>query len=1511
MYKKINLFLIVLLAIYPVRGFATNTDRLLVVDEAGNLHELKNEKWEKIATTEIEKPDFEKKSNARVTQNNTKVEILQGNNYIDSGFNPPPGKILYRNAVQDDLGNLIVELGGSGDGFNYKIQGGPAIIWNRMEWNSNPPLVPLKAVAPIPQTNEFFVIAADAELYKITPPNRGQRAFTVEHATQVKNLENLHLLNGKIYASNKDGFFQIENFSGSADSIKAKNIKLPTGVKENFSVVTNSFGSTDIQALIVHKHRMLESKETPRNVVHVKQGKSIEQELTEHFQMVVRNREPTNLGAFLGGVEKIFNDDLAELESKGEIIKFFGRDEELHQTLDTLVRIKGKNPVLVGEPGVGKTTVAEKLAYEVMQNKLPEGAAYESLKNAVVIQTTAGKISSIALSNDPNSQQAAMEKFIKGLKEAEKKLGRPIILYIDEMHTLSEPQLQALKPVLDSHTSGIRFIGSTTNNEFGRLIKDDDAFRRRLQQVTVREFTPDETVEVLREAWQKALEKKYNVKLDDDVLRAAVRAAPEYTPHSHRPEGPFKLLQDAAIQVHRKNKGSLATMQDQDVYNKVLTSLRSPLNPYDREKFTKDIENLRKDLSEKVVDQERVTDTMLDLWRDLNQSTGKNHRTMLVAGPTGAGKTFSAQKFAELALGSEERLLEIDATKYATGGLSLNSLIGAPPGVVSSDKNNGLLAEFLDGRGRGQNVIVINEIDKAHPDFMRAIMELLDTGKFQAANGKTYYLGKSLIVFTTNKGDEYIYPRGNGGALSRKELEARLSRIRDKDVRGYFMQPGQKNLYDTSSELPASVLNRIDAAVPAGPPSYEGAQKIANQQVEKISKNLKDLYKFEVKLSNDAAKHFVDAYYVPEDGVRDLNRAVENTVNKIVMEMEKISKIKSGEILSIDFENANFIGKLSSGIEVKLLAPRVRNITNPLSDPEEKLKYANLEAELKKNVFGQDDAVAMTARAMRSKVINSQSKKPATFLYLGSTGTGKTELAKTLAQKKFGSADRLVSFNMGQVKWEGDLNNIFGSPLGIVGSEKMPPFEKFLNDFPEGGVILFDEIGNMGGGLTSHSANTGANAKGDMLKKFYEILDEGKWRSPHGKVYDLSKYVIGFTSNEGQELFEKLPSDDLRLAAWEENKGREKIIKLLKKHAWPEALVARFQGNIALFKPLMEEERINIAKKFVTKAIQEMTAQHEFKSITFDKDFYKVVANSFFSHTEGARNIGNLAEFGITDMIGKALFTLNDLENTKNAKLHFSVSDNYEDKFSYKGKTPPKREVLLKLKIQSPEGEENFISDLADEATEKRLTSAKDSLRTAYHEAGHATVNDPLKTGQKLEFVTIRGKGGYGGYARYKSNHSKQNLSYDDVAAKIGSLLAGREAEKMRGFVPDTGWASDLEKARQLAEAAVTHFGLTDNALGFPTKDGKVDLSNPKVQQVIAILLQAGEEYAKKSLKENWSALRLVTNHLVRNGHMDGATFDKLINKAGSSEFKKLASARSLAPPKENCQQFFRGLLGH
>lgn|GEM_PF-919098 len=1392
----------------------------------------------------------------QIVDDGQKVEKRNGNSWTDVGLTSPPSGIIYSKVVESTEG-LAVLLGGRGRGFNF-LSDEKVIVSSRMEWSGEAPIV--LDVAYNPLGNGFFAKSDDGKLLHVIAPTGRQRNFryeTVEIEGSVKNIISdrevilVVLEDGNIARVEKEG----ENYQAPLLNLDSANLILVDTLNNR---LTN-----DLFELSKVRSRQ--------------QGQDY---IALHNAIDASH-------PFFNFIDKVITDDIFLERQEGKSLEIFGREKEVSEVFDTLIRLKGKNPVLVGEAGVGKTAIAELLAQKILDADIPHSPVYRGeLDGAYLVETSASTISKNAKSDQSNAQAVAVDNLLSHIQDIEKRLGKPIIVFIDEMHQFSDAQLQALKKYLDSK-SGIRFIGATTNNELTMLINRDDAIKRRLQPISVPEFDEETTKRILIEVYKDLFEKRYQVSFSDTALDEIVRIAPEYLSYVHRPDNAIKLMQDVAISVHRKNLDSVKEVTPYDVGSFVAHAQDLNLNPYDGKEFITGLENLRERLKERMVDQEHIADHLVDEWRSANLSSGKSrHRVLLFAGPTGSGKSHGARVFAKEVLGSEERLLEIDGNTYSTGDLAINTLLGSPAGTVSSDETIGVLPEFLDGRGKRANVIVINELDKAHPDFAKAIMEMLDTGEVHCqTNGKKYYLGKSIVIFTTNKGDERIYPRGTGQALSSEEIKRRALGFSDADIREFFMQADSTNLYDTSKQLPPSFLNRVDVAAPMLPPSREGALKIARFHVKDITKNLSERFGYEIQVDDSVLEYVVEASYIPEDGVRDFLRTLKKLIDASVARSIEHEAFDDQLNISLSIPEAEKDEKAQVQlleIETKksllIDAPKnIRNVFNPLINPDERSRLLSLEERLKKHVIGQDDAIDMAARSIRTRAVNPNTPQPASMLFLGPTGTGKTELAKALAKEVFGDSGRMKAFDMGSVKTKGDLQNIFGAPQGFAGSQSPSAFEQFLIDFPEGGVVTFDEIGNMGG-------KTGfSQSKEELLKVFYSILDEGKWTNAHGKTYDLSKYCFVFTSNEGEEHFQSHPSDDLRMTVWEENKVTTKLFALLRSHGWPEALINRFQRNITLYKPLLLEERIEIAKKQVDKIVSDLVTQHGVKGIEFDDNFYKVLAHSFFSHSEGARALRAFAEGPLVDLIGRAIIENYDPEFFASQIFTLALDDSSSRRNFYYGDIAPKRELTLRLKLSS---KKIYEEDVSEFATQKTVFSKDDLISTAYHEAGHVIANDETKTGSRLNYVTIKAEGDYGGYARFeKSQNLTQNRT--SVVGEIARILGGVTVERLMNYERNSGWQSDWKSARAIAMKAVVEWGISEESLLFRlTPEGEVDAKDPKVQEEIAALLNEGEELAESRLRENWSELRYLVADLIKNESLDKKALEVVFSKARAREAK-------------------------
>ena len=1191
--------------------------------------------------------------------------------------------------------------------------------------------------------------------------------------------------------------------------------------------------------------------------------------------------------------------DLRDGYDRKKAIPLTEKDQEIVQRIvEAFRRPDSKSVVLLGQSGTGKTTLIEGLI-----EKIPE--TWEIMQVPREAFEQGGGI------------VGEIDKRVNALVQASRT--HPLILVFDEFHTLkglgthSNSSVDLMQMLKKHITSGdLMIVATDTPEEYQRAFGADPAIRRRFTEIRVEEPRDEELIRKLK-AW---VDMRLGMTLDQSLLHRVISVSTDFDQGSHEPARSIRLLEQLKTDLARAKRKDV---KSQDI-DKAAWNLYG-VGPQVPAAFVQANEEARQKLLEVVVDQPQLVSAMVDLWREVNLGVGiKKHRSLLAVGPTGAGKTFAGQSFAKHVLRDPERFLEIDATKYRNG--NFDSLIGTAR--YSAEAPQGVLPEFLRGRGKGRSVILINEIEKAHPDLIKILMEMLDTGKLQGGDGTTYYLGRSLVVFTSNRGADDIYPVGQGHALKREELMARLATFTDKRVRDLFLKPSSKNLYDTSQVWGAAELQRIDRAVAVVPPSFEGAVAIVRELSKSISEQLKKQYFYSLTIDEPTIEEIVRTYYVPEEGVRALLQQTMDLFNRLhqeaVLQLEPTEHHELAGTWDHRDEKGEAHMLLANKTNQKIMV--VSHLLersaerNPLLEPQSLSRLQGLEEELGRFVFGQEEAIKVVARAVRTRALNAKLPVPAHALLLGSTGIGKTEIGRTLAHVLYGTSHRLRQFGLGQVKTEHDWSNIFGSPRGIVGSETMSPFEQALHDFPEGMVIILDEIGNMGADPRHPSM---ATPRSELLKRLYDMFEEGSWTSPLGHKYDLRKHFVLMTSNEGQEFFENLPNDDLRLAEWKRLNRRDYLQEILRHSGWPEPLLGRIGNNIALMKPLLRAEQIQVAKKEVERVLTQLKSAYEFDRILVAEGFYERLSESFFSHSRGGRSLREVAENAVVDLVGQALIEhAFEREKLAQATLTLDVEDNYSGRIRKTSKEVESRAVILKLQLKFPKRKiQEYTVDITREAKPKRLADLNDSLLVAYHEAGHAVANQPDLTGVSVGFITIRGEGGYGGYVRYESDEQVSYYSRESVIARIAGILAGQMAQDLGGFGKDSGWSSDLRQARRLAEEAITTWGLSDEALRFPVKDGVVITTSEPVQREIAALVEAGKRESERILRARWALVRMTAVGLLRKGHMSGEEFRELEKQ---EEAKKVQLLNLLSesknphqiPKRWKCADFLRqASLGH
>lgn len=512
--------------------------------------------------------------------------------------------------------------------------------------------------------------------------------------------------------------------------------------------------------------------------------------------------------------------------------------------------------------------------------------------------------------------------------------------------------------------------------------------------------------------------------------------------------------------------------------------------------------------------------------------------------------------------------------------------------------------------------------------------------------------------------------------------------------------------------------------------------------------------------------------------------------------------------------------------------------------------------------------------------------KALAFFLVGATGTGKTALIKALAEAFFGSPDRASIIPVGHVRFDGHLQDIFGSSKGFSGSRDIALFEQALMANPDGGFIAFDEASNMGGNDKSK--------KNELFKHFYNIIDEAKSTSPAtNKTYDLRKYKFVFTGNDGEKLTQGMSSDDMKLAAWRKAKGSAEVRALLLEAGVPEALLGRM-SEVLLFKPLLKIEVSSVADKLFTEALKGFSADGI--KFEFTDDFFEKAADAFYASDKGARSLRDIADKQLSLLVAKAIFVAGGKSKLANSVLKFSMTDNRTNKI-YASSSQSAREVNIIMEVFDKE--KNLVQRVVllatDYASIEVMSSKRNALATAYHEAGHTIVNDPRVTGMKLAYITIRGvKLSTGetlsGYTRYEKafpNFNDVQGNEAMVIIKVAQLVAGQMAQKLAGFGEDSGWSNDLEKTNKMISEYLVKWGLIDGLKAVRVnKKGEQIFTKRQTQLLnknMERIFKLGEELAKKRLTENWNLVRAIVGELFHKGTIDEARFNQ-ISKSYSNQ---------------------------
>ena len=640
-----------------------------------------------------------------------------------------------------------------------------------------------------------------------------------------------------------------------------------------------------------------------------------------------------------------YGKNLTALAKESKLDPVIGRKNEIQRIIEILSRRTKNNPVLIGEPGVGKTAVVEGLAQMIVDNKVPE-----ILKNKKVVSLDMSAMIAGA------KYRGDFEERLKNVLQEIKKAGN-IILFIDEMHTIigagaAEGAMDAaniLKPLLSR--GEIQIIGATTLNEYRKHIEKDAALERRFQTVIVDEPTTEDTVKILSGLKDK-YEAHHKVKITDEAIKAAVDLSERYINDRFLPDKAIDLIDEACSKIKlrtvtmpknildmenkiekvskekeeaiisqsfekaaklrdeekelkdkvnkarenwkKKEENKEASVNAEDIANVVSAWTKIPVTKLTKTESEK-LKNLDLELKKRVIGQDDAVEALARAIKRARVGLQNENRpigSFMFLGPTGVGKTELTKALAENLFGNENQLIRLDMSEFMEAH-SVSKLIGSPPGYVGYDEG-GQLTEQV--RRKPYSIVLFDEIEKAHSDVFNMLLQILDDGRLTDSTGRTVSFKNTVIIMTSNAGARNIVEHHSIGFMNKEDSKKDYEKTRDE------VMAELKKIFRPE------FLNRLDDIIVF--------KKLSNESIEKITKIMLDEFikrlekkNIKVDVSDDVIKYISKVGFDDTYGARPLRRAIQSKIEDKFAEEMLDGNIKEDSNVKIDLNDDKIVIK--------------------------------------------------------------------------------------------------------------------------------------------------------------------------------------------------------------------------------------------------------------------------------------------------------------------------------------------------------------------------------------------------------------------------------------------------------------------------------------------------------------------------------------------------------------------------------------------------------------------------
>jgi len=593
-----------------------------------------------------------------------------------------------------------------------------------------------------------------------------------------------------------------------------------------------------------------------------------------------------------------FGYDLTKAAAEGKLDPVVGRDVEISRVIEILGRRKKNNPMLIGDPGVGKSAIVEGIALRIATGDISPALAKKRIISLDIASVVAG-----------TKYRGDFEKRVKTIITTVSN-NPDIILFIDEFHTIvgaggAQGSLDAanmLKPALAR--GEIQCIGATTMDEFTKIVEKDGALDRRFQKIVVEPTDIKQSIEIMRRL-RENYEQFHGVTYTDEALEASVRLTDRYIMDKSLPDKAIDALDEAGSMVRLKlSKTHRGNVVGEDDIAAVVSKMTGIPVTKVAESEGNRIMKMKERLRGRIIGQDEAIETVVGAIQRNRaglKDPGRPIGSFLFFGPTGVGKTQLAKCLAEYLFDSEENIVRIDMSEYMEK-FSVSRLIGAPPGYVGYEEG-GQLSERV--RRKPYCVVLLDEIEKAHPDIFNLLLQVLDDGRLTDSEGRTVNFKNTIVIMTSNVGSRDIEQFGNGlgFSTSTRSLEKDHQAILEKAVKKAF---------------PPEFLNRVDEKVFFNTLSREDIEQIIDIELRNLRVRAAEAG-YKITITPKAKRFVADAGYDPAFGARPLKRAIMKYIEDPVSEFIISDRVlrnspKNGELRQLRLG----LGRDGQELEVKV-----------------------------------------------------------------------------------------------------------------------------------------------------------------------------------------------------------------------------------------------------------------------------------------------------------------------------------------------------------------------------------------------------------------------------------------------------------------------------------------------------------------------------------------------------------------------------------------------------------------